>query len=62
MALTPEQQRAKDLSEIKISVIDNAILVKSWPRTLSFENWEAASVAIGERIRELQAKQQEAAQ
>ena len=53
MALTPEQQRDLDLSEIKIRVIENAILVKSGTGWLSFQNWSGnggASAHISHRI------------
>lgn len=48
--ITPEQQRDIDLSEIKIKVIDNAILVRLGPAWLSFATWDEASANVGERI------------
>lgn len=53
MALTPEQQRDIDLSEIKIRVIENAILVKLGTGWLSFGSWNGkggASDHISHRI------------
>lgn len=53
MALTPEQQRDLDLSEIKIRVIDNAILIKVGVGWLSFKDWPEASKHISHRIQTL---------
>lgn len=65
MALTPEQQRDLDLSEIKVRVIDNAILVKLGTGWLSFGLDFTARGGAGEhidhRIKMLTKKRQQAA-
>ncbi len=64
MSLTPEQQRDLDLSEIKVRVIENAILIKLGTGWLSFGSWTGkggASEHIDHRIKALFKKRQEAA-
>lgn len=62
MALSSEQQRDLDLSEIKIRVIENAILVKLGTAWLSFGSWTGkggASEHIGYRLQTLYKKRKE---
>lgn len=62
MSLTPEQQRDQDMSEIKIRVIQNAILVKLGTAWLSFPEWTGkagASAHIEYRIQALYKERRE---
>lgn len=51
--MDPVEQSAEARAEIKVKLIENAILVKAGPGWLSFETWDKASSHIGARLEKL---------
>lgn len=56
VAMTPAEQAEQARAEIKIRVIDNAVLVGTAGRWLAFGTWDEASKMIGARVKDLFSK------